>query len=359
MPFPSVVGQERPKSIVLGALERGTLAGSYLFFGPRGVGKLALALELAKAVNCLEPGALPCGRCSACRRIGELNHPDVFLHFPTPAKFNPEDLPEILRQRAADLYHAYRFHKQTAIHIELIRKMQLEASYKPYQGRKKVFILVDAEQMTLQAANALLKTLEEPAPNAIFILTVVQPSKLPATVLSRCQQIRFVRLTEAEVSSYLESTHRVEVERRQLISRLAQGDLDRAIELLQADVHRQRAAALKFLNTAVSGNLVTIIKLAEGLARSSQRSVSEEYLETLETWFRDMLLLLEGKDTSLIHQDLRSQLEDMVKQYHWEGIQQALRSIQETRDALAANVRLELAWMVLLLKLRRQRRASV
>jgi len=147
--FDSVVGQKRPKSILQGALEGATLASAYLFGGPRGVGKLALALEVAKAVNCQEMTALPCDRCSACRRIGQLTYPDVTLIFPAPKKIKPEDLQESLRQRAANPYHTPRFKENDAIHIETIRKIETEANYKPYEGKRKVFILADAERMLI------------------------------------------------------------------------------------------------------------------------------------------------------------------------------------------------------------------
>lgn len=357
MSFDSVIGQNRPKGVLQGALEGGTLASAYLFTGPRGVGKLALALEVAKAVNCQEMTKLPCDRCSACRRIGALTYADVTLIFPAPKKISPEDLQESLRQRAANLYHTPRFKESDAIHIETIRKIETEANYKPYEGKRKVFILADAEQMTLAAANALLKTLEEPPPNVLFILTSTQPSKLPATVLSRCQQIRFVRLSEVEVASFLEKTFGADPQRSQLISRLAQGNLDRATELLQEDVQQRRSEALRILTTALSGDLLSIISLAEDLGRSRDRSLSKENLETLQVWYRDLLLLLEGREESLINRDMKPQLEKIAGHYDWAGVQRCLGSIQETRRALTANVNLELAWMNLLFKLRRQRQA--
>jgi DNA polymerase-3 subunit delta' len=355
--FDSVVDQKRPKGVLQGALERGTLASAYLFWGPRGVGKLALALELAKAVNCQEDGALPCDLCSACRRIGGLSHPDVSLTFPTPKNIKPDDHREKQRQRVANLYHNPRFKESDAIHIDTIRDIEMEANYKPYEGRKKVFILTDAERMTLPAANALLKTLEEPPPNVLFILTAVQRNKLPATVLSRCQQIRFVRLTGAEVACFLEENLGANPQRSLLTSRLAQGNLGRAIALLQEDVQRRRSETLKILTTALYGDLLAVINMAEGLGRSRDRSISEENLETLQVWYRDLLLLLEGKEESLINQDLKPQLEEMANQCDWAGVQRSLRSIQEARNALMANVNLELTWMVLLFKLRRQRQA--
>ncbi|KPL18662.1 MAG: hypothetical protein AMJ92_06970 [candidate division Zixibacteria bacterium SM23_81] len=358
MSFDTIVGQKNPKSILAGALERGTVASSYLFYGPRGVGKLALAVELAKAVNCQKDGPKPCNSCSACRRIGELNYPDVSLILPTPKKIKPEDHQETLRQLAANLYHMPRLKESAAIHIETIRKIQTEAGYKTYEGKRKVFILADADKLILAAANAMLKILEEPPPHVLFILTTTRSSKLPATILSRCQQIRFSRLSEAEVEYALKKTQNVASDRKRLVSKLAQGDLDLAWELLQEDINQWRSSTLNALTKALSCNPISLIKLAESLGRLRSRSVSEENLDMLQIWYRDLLLLLEGKEEFLINEDLKPQLEEMARQYDWEGVQRSLGFIQETRKALAANVNLELAWLVLFFKLRRQRRVS-
>jgi DNA polymerase-3 subunit delta' len=356
--FDSVHNQERPKSILKGALQKGQVACSYLFFGPRGVGKQALALELAKAVNCEGREVLPCDHCPACRRIDQLNYPDVRLYFPTahPKKIKPEELQEALRQRVANLYLMPRYKESDAIHIEIIRKIEREANYKSYEGKKKVFILADADRMNISAANALLKTLEEPPPNVLFVLTTAHPSKLPATVLSRCQQIRFGRLSDAVVARALETAPVARPDRIRLASRLAQGNLGRALELLHEDVEHRRSEVLKILATGLSGDLISTIKLAERLGRSRSPAANEENLEALQVWYRDLLLLLEGKEDFLINEDLKPQLREMASQYDWQGVQQSLDLIQDTRMALAANVNVELAWMVLLNKLRRQQR---
>jgi len=356
--FDSVIDQERPKSILQGALGREVLASSYLFFGPRGVGKQALAMELAKAVNCQSEGRLPCDSCSACRRIRKSNYPDVHLYFPTahPKKVKPEELQEAMRQRAANPYFLPRYKESDAIHIETIRKIEKEANYTSYEAKRKVFILADADRMNLPAANALLKILEEPPANVLFVLTAAQPSKLPATVLSRCQQVRFARLSDAAVARALKTVPGARPERIRLASRLAQGNLGRAFELIQEEVQRNRAEALKSLTSALSGDLVSTIKLAERLGRSRSPKAREEHLETLQVWYRDMLLLLEGKEDSLINEDLKPQLREMANQYDWQGVQRSLNLIQDTRNALAANVNAELVWLVLFNKLRRQQR---
>ncbi len=356
MSFDSVVGQERPKKILKGALEGRTLSSSYLFFGPSGVGKLALALELAKAVNCQRDGVLPCDNCSACRRIAKLNYSDVSVTFPVPSTIKDEELKDAFKKLAADLYHLPRFQKSASIPIDTVRTIRSEASYKPFEGQKKVFILADAHKLNIHAANALLKTLEEPPPNVLIILTTTQPGKLLPTVLSRCQKIRFGLLSEIELARALETTSAGDASQIRLVSRLAQGNLDRARELLRDDVAGRRSSTLSMLTTALSGNLLSVLKSAEMLGKSKHRSISEENLETLQIWYRDLLLLLEDKEEYLINQDLKPQLSQMAAQYDWPGVLRSLHLIEDTRRALEFNVNLELAWMVLLFKLKRLRR---
>jgi DNA polymerase-3 subunit delta' len=190
----------------------------------------------------------------------------------------------------------------------------------------------------------------------LIILTTSQPSNLPITVLSRCQKIRFGRLSETEVAQALKTISACDASQIRLVSRLAQGNLDRARELLRDDVAGRRSATLSMLTTALSGNLLSVLKSAEMLGKSKHRSISEENLETLQIWYRDLLLLLEGKEEHLINQDLKPQLGQMAAQYDWPGVLRSLHLIEDTRRALEFNVNLELAWMVLLFKLKRLRR---
>ena len=288
-----------------------------------------------------------------------MNYPDVSVTFPIPSTIKDEELKDAFKKLTADLYHLPRFQKNSTIPIAAIRKIRTEASYKPFEGQKTVFVLAEADKMTDEASNALLKTLEEPSPHVLIILTTAQPGKLLPTVLSRCQKIRFGRLSETEVAQALETTSACDPSQIRLVSRLAQGNLDRARELLRDDVAGRRSATLSMLTTALSGNLLSVLKSAEMLGKSKHRSISEENLETLQIWYRDLLLLLEGKEEHLINQDLKLQLGQMAAQYDWLGVLRSLNLIEDTRRALEFNVNLELAWMVLLFKLKRLRRVII
>ena len=221
-PFTGVLGQSRPKSILQGALERDTLACSYLFFGPPGCGKLAVALSLARAVNCTGEETRPCGHCSQCQKISQLRHPDVTVLFPLPNEIKDEVLRRALDKLAANPFADVSLPGNLRIRIDSVREIRAQAVMRPYEGRKKVFILAEADRMTDEAANALLKTLEEPPGHVLLVLTSARFGKLPSTVMSRCQQVRFTPLSQEEVAEGLKRLAMGDPESRRLASRLAQ-----------------------------------------------------------------------------------------------------------------------------------------
>lgn len=174
--FAQVVGQEHVKDVLTAALARGRIGHAYLFSGPRGVGKTTTARLLAMAVNCEaeNPAERPCGVCESCRLVRQGNHPDV-TELDAASNNSVDDIRE-LRER---------------VRLASIR------------GGRRVWVLDEAHMLSKAAANALLKTLEEPPPGLVFVLATTEPEKLPPTVLSRCQHFRFRRLSEEEIAGKL------------------------------------------------------------------------------------------------------------------------------------------------------------
>jgi len=171
--FEQVIGQEHVKDILLSALKNDRIGHAYLFSGPRGVGKTTTARLLAMAVNC-ENENKPCGKCESCRLIRAGNHPDV-IELDAASNNSVED----------------------------IRDLREKVMLASMRGGKRVWVLDEAHMLSRAASNALLKTLEEPPENLVFILATTEPEKLPATILSRCQHFRFRRLSEDEIKSKL------------------------------------------------------------------------------------------------------------------------------------------------------------
>lgn len=217
MGFDTILGQERPKAILERAIASGRLA-SYLFTGPRGVGKRTTALVFAQALNCQKNPGVGCGSmqggeaCSACRRIASLSHPDVTLVFPLPPeKKKPSHKEEAAReQEITALLEEYRLgatapvpEANYLISIDRVRQLRAEMGFKPTTGRHRVVIVLEADRMKPEGANAYLKTLEEPQADTVFILTTARSHSLPITIRSRCQTIVFSRLPEQVIRDEL------------------------------------------------------------------------------------------------------------------------------------------------------------
>ncbi len=284
MPFADILGQDRALSYLRMACSDGRLSQAYCFFGPPGVGKRAAALALAQTANCLAEAARTpeaagdaCGVCAACRKIAAGLHPDV-------TEVRPEG--------------------KTVITIDQIREVTARAALRTYEGRTKVFILDPAELMQEPAANAILKTLEEPAGASLFILVTAAPSALLPTILSRCQGVRFDPLGEGPLRDIL-VRHGRTPEAAAAAAALAGGSAERALAL---DVEEARATRDRIVQDVWgrSDSLVSVLERAEELARDRAKLVTA--LEILASFTRDLAVAkVGGASAALVHSDCRAE----------------------------------------------------
>src|SRR5450432_2958730 len=237
MPFSDILGQEPALQTLYRALDTGRVHHAYRFEGPDGVGKEMAAFSLAQTLVCDKGGPRACGVCSACVRALKISeeeprvpaHPDV-----------------VLLERG--LYRGrISANEATGISIEQVRRIVLErVGYRPHEGRARVFIVRDAEELTLSAANALLKTLEEPGPGCHFVLLTSRPNRLLDTIRSRTLPVRFSPLSDQIVAQILESKG---LDPR--VSPVAQGSVALALELASEDAIREREEFVAAAHAAI------------------------------------------------------------------------------------------------------------
>jgi DNA polymerase-3 subunit delta' len=317
-----ILGQPAALALLQRAIAQDRLAHAYAFVGPSGVGRRRTALAFAQAALCATRG---CGACAICRRVAASQFPDCQLIVPTPPRENPKGTP--------------------TIRIEQIRELERAAALAPLEGARKVFVVDDAERMTLPTAQALLKTLEEPPPRTHLVLIVANPRALPPTVLSRCQRVRFRPLAEADAARLLEGQG-IPPAASGLLARLAQGRPGLALgtDLDALRARRQAALALAALPPARLGVALD--------AAPTDRPTVAAYLELYWSWYRDALCLAAGGSPALlIHADQEAALRAVAARAPVSALAAALGRVKAAWLALEGNLNPRLALETALLGL--------
>jgi DNA polymerase-3 subunit delta' len=285
-----VRGQERADELIGSAYTSGRLAHAYLFAGPSGVGRLTAALELAAAWMCRMDDGGYCGECRDCRRVFDFQHPDVMLTIPTMGSTEPEDVAALIRTRLEDGVTPIRFEGNTRISIDQIRELQDRLSMKAYEDRGHVEIILDADRMGVEAANALLKTLEEPPEDTVLILLSSRWSALLPTVRSRAHLVRFRRLGEDIVRDIL--VERLGIDPRRAAELALSSDGRPGMALARADGAAREpgdhdpASVLRMIRecASVSGAL----SLASEVSRKLGREGSLEFCRDMQAFIHDL-----------------------------------------------------------------------
>lgn len=354
MEFKDIIGQKRVKEILSAAVQRDRLPHALLFHGPEGVGKDAMALELAKYMNCPNP---PCHSCPSCLKISKGQHPDVRMIFPVPSSLKPEEIGALIQEKAQKPFLNITFNKPCSISIKTIRELQRAMSYKPFEGKYKITIISEADKMTIDAANAFLKTLEEPPPETVLVLTTARLHTLLPTIISRCQKLRFDPLNDEEIEHVLVDHLNADPLKARLASRLATGNYRKAREFIEDDVEKVREEALNMLIVSLSGTMAQIVETMESLLNRMYVEDMKNILNISLLWMRDLLLLIEGKDeVEIANIDRLDEMKAWIQQYPSYEVRRWIESINETLDMIDRNVNQQLAFTGLMLKLRRSKR---
>jgi DNA polymerase-3 subunit delta' len=317
-----MIGHEWAVEFLRQSLATGRVAHAYLLTGPPQVGKTRLALALAQSLNCGEPDP-PCGQCRSCLGIAQGVHPDVQVVAGTGAG--------------------------RTIKIDQVRALQRDAVLAPYEGRFRVFIIRQADRATTEAANSLLKTLEEPPAHVLLALTAVQPEILPATVVSRCQRLHLRPVAIPVIEEALRARGHVASEAR-LLAKLSIGRVGWAIRAGQDDaVMSQRQQELDQLLVLLAAGRVERLDYAWKASRDTQALLRRIEMWTL--WWRDLLLLSGHNDGHVLNVDRIDELRSLAAQTTLSESYATLQALQMASEQLEANVNARLALEGLLLKL--------
>ncbi len=342
--FSNLIGNANVKDRLQRLLSSARLPGSLLFTGDEGLGKKLFALELAKILNCRNrSGYEACDQCSSCKRISNSTFP--------PFSSADDNKERMIWSEHGDVAMV-RPYKQI-IRVKPIRELEREANFRPFEGAARVFIIEDAEYMNDQAANALLKTLEEPPPTSHLILTTTNPTALLATIRSRCQVIRFAPLAASEIETFLMANQKVDPADAKLLASISQGSLGRACGSNIDDYRERRDAMLSVLRAlTVTGNRAQLLRAAEELGAAKDRADYEESLAILETLIRDAWALALGRPADcLANGDILKELERIAAELRSDKAASWLSQIEELRGTLEVNINKKIASDGLLLKM--------
>lgn len=352
--------------MLLAAMRSGRLAHAYLFVGNEGVGKDAMALELARVLHCRRGEEEACDVCESCITLNSLQHPDVHFIVALPVgrneeaddapleKLTPADVEVIqqqLRQKGANPYHRMSIPRATRIKINSIREIRRQAVMSTQSDKPKVFIISNADEMGPEASNTILKTLEEPSHKTMLILTTSRPDALLRTIVSRCQIVRFDPLTENDIRTALIEREGIDHERASLVARLAGGSYVVALELLEADLTALRQDVVAFIRTVLANNRVNMVNHIERLAAEKDREFVARYLRLMGLWFRDAFVLSNGG--LIVNVDQQEDLVRFTAKFASADLHRVLEAVDHALSLLYKNGYISLVLLQLAVKLRR------
>ncbi|OPX85156.1 MAG: DNA polymerase III subunit tau [Pelotomaculum sp. PtaB.Bin104] len=318
-----IIGHSQIVKILLSAVANDRVAHAYLFTGPEGVGKATCAMAFTRALLCTSPSAGDaCGECRVCRQVEHFNHPDFH-------RLNPSG---------------------ASIKIEQIRGIQRQVMFRAYQGGRKVFLIEQAETMTAEAANCLLKTLEEPPADTIFVLLSDRPQALLPTILSRCQHLFFKHIPSRELAAHLSRLYGLQPEEAHQLAALSGGSMAKAIACAGGTFQEERAEAVRLLAALEQAGVTEALELAGEIVTSRKNIVN--LLERLTSWYRDLLIWKETGEVALLYNpDLVNKVKVEAGVFEPGRLVEIIEDIEQCNNKIRVNANMRLALEALFLRM--------
>ena len=335
-PFSQIIGQERAIHFLKRVMSKKKIPHAYLFSGISGIGKTTVALAFTQALNCHDSiNGEGCGRCPPCRQIISGNFPDL-------AFIEPEG---------------------QHIRIEQIRGLTRAISFKLVSGLYRVSIIRQAGTMTEEAANAFLKTLEEPPPGNILVLSVTEPLDLLPTIVSRCQKIPFLPIPVRDIADWLIKQKGVDETKALLLARISEGSLGKAIHLCDSNFYEKRHDHLSRIIRLPKLTSEQALEMALEYTEREKKKVADasskeetglfELLSVWKTWYRDLLLMkVKSPVDWLINFDFSHKLKKISKNYSMKVLTDSLLLIDQAQVDLLHTRNLDLMMENTILTLR-------
>lgn len=320
-----VAGHKEQMRMIKMAFDSQRFAHAYIIYGPDGVGKSVFARYMASLVLCKGDTAhlrnKPCGKCEACHKIISNIHPDVLVSEPV----------------------------KKGIVVDEIREIIDEIHLRPYEGSKKVIIIKDVQNMTPQAQNAFLKTLEEPDEGSFIIMLTSSLETILETIRSRCQIIRLGRIPEDEVKEYL-TDNGVEPENAELAAALSDGIIGNALRMLDEGYMQLRKETVENACSIIKGNVLDVFSMYEWF--NQNKNNIDDILDNMVSWYRDLIMLKNTSDKKhIVNRDYYALLVEESQILSYNRLNVIIKMIMDTKEKLRQNVNFEQAIEVMLLNI--------
>ena len=324
--FKDIIGQEQLKEHLQNAISMNKVSHAYIINGERSSGKEFVAKIFAMTLQCEKQGTEPCGECHSCKQAMSQNHPDIiFVSHEKPNTIGVEDI-------------------RNQINNDIV--------IKPYSGPRKIYIMNEGEKMTVQAQNALLKTLEEPPEYAVILILTANVDAFLPTILSRCVVLNMKPVADELVKKYLMSELHVPDYKANICVAFARGNIGKAKLLASSEefekVKEEAITLVKYINDMETNEIVKAIKKI-----SEYKLDVNDYLDIFQFWFRDVLMFKATREIdNLVFKQEINYIKEQAKVRSYENLEKILDSIQKTKVRLKANVNFELALELLFLTIR-------